>query len=194
MEQFCFSRTLGASRNEKERVSDNFSSGGFGNGVVGGKMDQKMVELVAENREALRNYEIGEKYEAGIKLTGSEIKSIRLKRVSLRSSFVKIVGGEPFVLNLKIHKYPYSSERDYDPKRTRKLLLKKNQIQRLVGKDSQKGFAIVPLQLYLKNNLAKLEIGVGKAKSKWDKRQILKEETVTREVEQEIKEHSRGDV
>lgn len=161
---------------------------------MGGKKDQKVVELVAENRKALRNYEIGEKYEAGIKLTGSEIKSVRLKRVSLRSSFVKIIGDEPFVLNLQIHKYPYSSERDYDPKRTRKLLLKKNQIQRLIGKDSRKGFAVVPLQLYLKNNLAKLEIGVGKARKAWDKRQVLKEETTAREVEQEVKESSRGDV
>jgi len=153
-----------------------------------------MVELITENRGALRDYEIEERYEAGIKLTGSEIKSIRLKRVSLRSSFVKIIGEEPFVLNLKVDKYPYSSERNYDPKRTRKLLLKKNQIQRLVGKDSQKGFAVVPLKLYIKNNLAKLEIGVGKAKKKWDKRQILKEETLVRDVEQELKEHSRGDV
>lgn len=153
-----------------------------------------MVKLIAENRRALRNYEIGEIYEAGIKLTGSEIKSIRLKRVSPQGSFVKIVGGEPFVVNLKIHKYPYSSERDYDPKRTRKLLLKKREIARLLGKDSQKGFVIVPLKLYIKNNLAKLEIGVGKARKKWDKRQALKEEAVAREVEQEIKEHSRGDV
>jgi len=153
-----------------------------------------MVELVAENRAALRNYEIDEKYEAGIKLTGSEIKSVRLKRVSLRSSFVKIIGGEPYVLGMQIHKYPYSSERDYDPKRTRKLLLQKREIARLYGKDSQKGFAVVPLQLYIKNNLAKLEIGVGKARKKWDKRRILKEETLVREVEQELKEHSRGDV
>ena len=153
-----------------------------------------MVELVAENRAALRNYEIDEKYEAGIRLTGSEIKSVRLKRVSLRSSFVKIIGGEPFVLNLQIHKYPYSSERDYDSKRTRKLLLQKREIARLVGKDSQKGFAVVPLKLYIKNNLAKLEIGVGRARRKWDKRQVLKEEAMAREVEQEVKEHSRGDV
>lgn len=153
-----------------------------------------MVELVAENRSALRNYEVGEKYEAGIKLTGSEIKSVRLKRVSLRGSFVKIIGGEAFVLNLKIHKYPYSGERDYDPKRTRKLLLQKREIAKLVGKDSQKGFAVVPLKLYIKNNLAKLEIGVGKVRKKWDKRQVLKEKAATREIEQELKERYRGDV
>ena len=153
-----------------------------------------MTKLIAENRKALHDYEIEETYEAGIKLTGSEIKSIRQKRVNLRGSFVKIVGGEAFALNLKIHRYPFSSERDYDPKRTRKLLLKRREIDRLAGKDSQKGFVIVLLKLYIKNNLAKLEIGVGKARKKWDKRQARKEEAVAREVEQEIKEHSRGDV
>jgi SsrA-binding protein len=110
-----------------------------------------MVELIAENRRALSNFEISEKFEAGIRLTGSEIKSVRLKRVGLRGSFVKIIGGEAFVLNLKIDRYPYSSEWDYNPKRTRKLLLQKREIARLAGKTSQKGAVIVPLNLYLKN-------------------------------------------
>lgn len=143
-----------------------------------------MVKLVAENRRALYDFEIGEKVEAGIKLTGSEIKAVRLKRVNLRGSFVKIIGGEAYVLNLKIDRYPYSSEREYDPRRTRKLLLKKREIARLVGKDSQKGTAIVPLKLYIKDNLAKLEIGVGKARKRYDKRQALKKREMQRQAEE----------
>lgn len=146
-----------------------------------------MVELVAENRRAWHNFEIGEKFEAGIRLTGPEIKSVRLKRVSLRGGFVKIIGGEVYVLNLKIDRYPYSSERKYDPQRTRKLLLQKREIARLAGKASQKGAVIVPLNLYIKNNLAKLEIGVGKARKKWDKRQKLKDRAEDRQTEQVLK-------
>lgn len=147
-----------------------------------------MVKLIAENRRALAKYEIEEKFEAGIKLAGAEMKSVRQRRVDLRGSFVKIIGDEPFVLNLKIHKYPFSTDPDYDPKRTRKLLLKKGQIARLVGKDAQKGVTIVPLRLYLKNNVAKLEIGVGKKRRKYDKRQVLKEQEDRRKIERELKE------
>jgi len=134
-----------------------------------------MVKLIAENKRALAKYEIEEKFEAGIRLTGAEIKSVRLRRVDLRGSFVKILNEEPFVLNLKIHRYQPAADRDYDPKRTRKLLLQKHQIKRLIGKDSQRGTLVVPLRMYLKDNVAKLEIGVGKMKRRWDKREALKE-------------------
>jgi len=147
-----------------------------------------MVKLVAENKKALHDYEIEEKFEAGIRLAGAEMKSVRQRRVDLRGGFVKIINDEPFALNIKIHKYPFSADKDYDPKRTRKLLLKKSQIKRLVGKDSQKGMMVVPLRLYLKNNAAKLEIGVGKMKKRWDKRQALKERDDKRKTEQAIKE------
>ena len=150
-----------------------------------------MTKLIAENRRALADYEIEERFEAGIRLTGAEIKSVRLKRVDLRASFVKIVDDAPYVLNLKIHRYTPSGDRDYDPKRTRKLLLKKNQIKRLIGKDSQKGIMIVPLRLYLKNNVAKLEIGVGKMKKKWDRRRVLKEREDKRRAEQAVKDLDR---
>lgn len=155
---------------------------------MGGRTDQKMVKLIAENRRALANYEIEEKFEAGIRLTGAEMKSVRQRRIDLRGSFVKIVDDEPYVLNLKIHRYPYSSEKDYDPQRTRKLLLQKRQIARLSGKDSQKGVMIVPLRLYLKNNVAKLEIGVGRVRKRWDKRRVLKEKDVKRQIERETPE------
>ncbi len=147
-----------------------------------------MVKLIAENRRALANYEIEEKFEAGIRLTGAEIKSVRQRRIDLRGSFVKIVDDEPYVLNLKIHRYTPSGDREYDPKRTRKLLLQKHQIKRLIGKDSQKGVMIVPLRLYLKNNVAKLEIGVGRKRKKYDKREVLKERDDRRRVERETQE------
>lgn len=150
-----------------------------------------MVKLVAENRKALSDYEIKETFEAGIKLTGAEMKSVRQRRVDLRHSFVRILNAEPYVLNLKIHRYQPAGDRDYDPKRVRKLLLQKREIARLAGKDSQKGVMIVPLRLYLKNNVAKLEIGVGKKRKRWDKRQALKERDDQRQVERVIKETSK---
>ncbi len=148
------------------------------------------MKLIAENRRALAEYEIDEKFEAGIRLTGAEIKSVRLKRVDLRGSFVKIINDEPYVLNLKIHQYPFAADPDYDPKRTRKLLLQKHQIKRLVGKNSQKGMMIVPLKVYLKSNVAKLEIGIGKVRKRWDKRRALKERDDQRRVEQAVKEQN----
>ncbi len=149
-----------------------------------------MVKLIAENRRALAEYEIDEKFEAGIRLTGAEIKSIRLRRVDLRGGFVKIINEEPFVLNLKIHQYQPAADRDYDPKRTRKLLLQKHQIKRLVGKDSQKGVMVVPLRMYLKDNVAKLEIGIGKMRKRWDRREVLKERDDRRKAEQALKERN----
>ena len=145
------------------------------------------MKLIAKNKKALHEYEIEEKFEAGIRLTGAEMKSVRQRRADLRGGFVKIINDEPFVLNIKIHKYPFSTDPDYDSKRTRKLLLKKSQIKRLVGKDSQKGMMVIPLRLYFKDNVVKLEIGVGKMKKRWDKRQALKERDDRRKVERAIK-------
>jgi len=150
-----------------------------------------MTKLVAENRKALSDYEIKETFEAGIKLTGAEMKSVRLRRVDLRHSFVKVLNEEPYVLNLKIHRYQPAGNRDYNPKRTRKLLLQKREIARLAGEEAQKGVLIVPLRLYLKNNVAKLEIGVGKKRKRWDKRQVLKERDDRRQVERAVKEHTK---
>jgi len=147
-----------------------------------------MVKVVAENKKALADYEIEETFEAGIRLTGAEMKSIRQRRVDLRHSFVKIINDEPFVLNLKIHHYRFSGEKDYDPKRTRKLLLQKREIEQLAIKDSQKGIVIVPLKLYLKDNIAKLLLGVGRKRKKYDKRQLLKERDDRRRIARAVKE------
>ena len=151
-----------------------------------------MVKLIAENKKALHDFEIEETFEAGIRLTGAEMKSVRQKRVDLRQSFVKIINKKPLVLNLKIHQYPFSSERDYDPERTRQLLLQKREIAHLESKDKEKGRVIVPLKFHLKNNIAKLLLGVGKRRQKYDKRQALKEHESQRQVERELKDWKTG--
>jgi len=139
------------------------------------------------NKNAYRNYQILEKIEAGISLLGAEIKSIRQGRIDLSESFVRIKNGEAWLFNAYIHPYKGSQELGIDPRRARKLLLHKSQILSLTGKVSQKGFTIVPLSLYIKHNLAKLEIGLARAKKKFEKRQDLKRKAIAREIERELK-------
>jgi len=139
------------------------------------------------NKNVYRNYQILEKIEAGISLLGAEIKSIRQGRVDLGESFVRIKNGEAWLFNAYIHPYKGSQELGIDPRRARKLLLRKSQILSLMGKVSQKGFTIVPLSLYIKHNLAKLEIGLARAKKKFEKRQDLKKKAIEREIERELR-------
>jgi len=139
------------------------------------------------NKNAYRNYQILEKIEAGISLLGAEIKSIRQGRIDLSESFVRIKNGEAWLFNAYIHPYKGSQELGIDPRRARKLLLHKSQILSLTGKFSQKGFTIVPLSLYIKHNFAKLEIGLARAKKKFEKRQDLKRKAIAREIERELK-------
>lgn len=143
-----------------------------------------MIKTIAVNRKAYYDYEILETLEAGIRLTGAEMKSVRQKRVNLRGSYVKILGSEAYLLGSQIAPYPYAHDPDYKPRRTRKLLLRGREISRLIGKSREKGLALIPLKLYLKDNIAKLEIGVGKAKKKWDKREVIKKRELRREIEQ----------
>lgn len=147
-----------------------------------------MLKTVTVNRKAYRDYAILRKYEAGIKLTGAEVKSVREGRVSLRGGYVKVVGGEPFLVGAKIDPYAKARVPSYDAKRTRKLLLQKREIGRLLGLGRQKGWAVVPLKLYFKDNIAKLELGLGRGKRKYEKRQKLKGQDVRRQVEHELAE------
>ncbi len=146
-----------------------------------------MVKIITTNRRAYHRFKVLETLEAGIELKGPEIKSVRLGRVSLGSSYVKIIGGEAYVLGLRIDPYPKAPHDAFDPQRKRKLLLRKSQIARLVGIDSRKGFTIVPLKLYLKNGLAKLELGVCKGKTRRDRRKELKERAMQRDAERALK-------
>ena len=140
------------------------------------------IKTVASNRKAYYNYHIGETMEAGIALTGSEIKSIRSGRVSLSDAYVRPEGGELWLVNAHIARYEASSYMSHEPKRPRKLLLHRKEITNLSSKVAEKGLTLVATKMYLKGSIAKVEIALAKGKRQYDKR-----ETITRrEVEREL--------
>lgn len=143
------------------------------------------------NKRASHDFSIGRTVYAGLVLTGPEVKSLRLKHGSLQGSFVKIVGAEAFLINAQINPYDYADNRDYDPKRTRKLLLKKKEIFELMEADSKKGNALVPLSIEAQGRQLKLKIGVGTGKKQYEKRAELKKRAVERDVAKEMKEKVR---
>ncbi|MCL5257555.1 MAG: SsrA-binding protein SmpB [Chloroflexi bacterium] len=143
---------------------------------------------VAVNRKAFHDYSIEEKFEAGIALTGTEIKSIRDGRVNLRDSYAKISDDEAWLMNM--HVSPYGQAGGYfnhEPLRTRKLLLHRREIRYLAGKTQAKGLTLVPLRLYLKGGKAKIELGLAKGKKLYDKREALAERDAEREIERAFK-------
>ncbi|MCR3906626.1 MAG: SsrA-binding protein SmpB [Tenericutes bacterium] len=133
------------------------------------------MKIIVQNKKARHDFFIEETYEAGIKLLGSEIKSIRLGKVTINESFVTIKDGEAFVHNMHIAKYNFSSIFNHEETRQRKLLLHKKEIIKLFSKIKEQGYTIIPLKLYLKEGLCKLEIGLAKGKKDYDKRETLKE-------------------
>ena len=143
--------------------------------------------VIVTNRQALRDYFILETFEAGIELKGSEIKSIRKRLANLKESFARIEKGEIFLHNLHISPYEFARRDEIDPKRTRKLLLRKNQIQYLLGKTSEKGLTLIPLRVYLKKGLAKVELALAKGKKFYDKREALKAKEAKREVDRALR-------
>jgi len=143
----------------------------------------------AENRKIYFDYEILEKYEAGIELLGTEVKSIRSGKMSLEGSFVIIRGGEAFLINATIQPYqPKNVPKDYDPLRNRKLLLTKKEISKLIGSERNKSLTIVPLSVYSKGRKIKVEIALVKGKKKYDKRETIKKRETEREIRREYKE------
>ena len=142
----------------------------------------------AENRKAYFNYEILEKYEAGIELLGTEVKSVRNGRMSLEGAFVIVRGGEVYLINSNIPPYQVkNSPKDYDETRTRRLLLHKNEIDELTGKSQQKGLTLVPLRLYNKSGKIKLEFALVRGKKKYDKREKLRKEEAGRKIQRALK-------
>lgn len=142
----------------------------------------------AENRKARFNYEILEKYESGIELLGSEVKSVRGGQMSLEGAFVIARGGEAFLINANIPPYqPKNAPKDYDPLRNRKLLLTKKEITELSGSEKNKSLTIVPISVYNKNRKIKVEIALVKGKKKFDKRETLKKRDTDRELRREYK-------
>jgi SsrA-binding protein len=128
---------------------------------------------IAVNRRALHNYEVLEKYEAGLALTGTEIKSIRSGRVDLRDAYARPQDGELWLVNAHISPYDPASIFNHDPRRPRKLLLHRNQINELTAAVAQKGLTIVALRIYIKNHVAKVELGLARGKRQYDKRQAI---------------------
>ncbi|EAC5626267.1 SsrA-binding protein SmpB [Listeria monocytogenes] len=145
-------------------------------------------KLVAQNKKACHDYAIEETFEAGIVLQGTEIKSVRNARVNLKDSYARIDKGEIFLHNMHISPYEQGNRYNHDPLRTRKLLLHKKQISRLIGETKESGYSIVPLKMYIKDGYAKVLIGVARGKKKYDKRQDLKQKEAKRDIERAFKE------
>jgi len=141
-----------------------------------------VIKTVATNRKAFHNYHIGEKIEAGIALTGSEIKSVRSGRVSLGDAYVRPEGGELWLLNAHIARYEASSYLSHEPTRPRKLLLHRKEIDNLSSKVAEKGMTLVATRLYLKGSIAKVEIALAKGKKLYDKRESISRREVEREL------------
>jgi SsrA-binding protein len=144
--------------------------------------------LIATNRKAYHDYFIDETLEAGLVLVGSEIKSIRAGHVNLRDSYVAIRNGEAWLIGAHIAGYHQASYQDHDPRRDRKLLLHRHEILRWRSKVEQRGYTIVPLRLYLKNNRAKVEIGLARGKHSYDKREAIAERESKRDIQRALKE------
>ena len=144
-------------------------------------------KILAKNKKARFLYFIFDKYEAGIELKGAEVKSARAGKLNISDSYVRVKDGEVFAVNMHISENQYSSVFKLDPKRTRKLLLNKNEISRISGKSNQKGFSAVPLSVYIKGKYIKIEIALVKGKKQFDKKQTIKEKDIAREMDREIK-------
>ena len=145
------------------------------------------IKTAATNRKAYHNYQIEDSMEAGIVLTGSEIKSIRAGRVSLGDAYVRPEAGELWLVNAHIARYEAGSYLSHDPKRLRKLLLHRKQINSLTSKMAERGFTLVPLKLYIKGSIAKVEVALARGKKLYDKRESITRRETEREIERAIK-------
>ncbi len=150
------------------------------------------IQVVATNRKAYHDYFIQETHEAGIALTGTEIKSVRAGAVNLRDAYATVQNGEMLLQNVHISPYEAGNRFNVDPYRTRKLLLHRKEINRLMGRVQEKGLTIVPLRIYLKNHRAKVEIALVKGKRQYDKRDAISKRDASREIERAIKERERA--
>ncbi len=142
---------------------------------------------IVKNKKALFDYEIIERYEAGIVLVGTEVKSLREKNVTIAESYAVFKGDELYLINLHISHYHFGNINNHEPSRSRKLLLHKKELRKLYGKAKEQGFTLVPIRLYFSKGRVKLELGLGKGKKNYDKRHVLKQKTLDREMERYIK-------
>ena len=150
-------------------------------------MAKEEMKLVANNKKAYHDYFIEEKYEAGLVLHGTEVKSLRMGKCSVKEAFIRIENNEVFIYGMHISPYEKGNIFNKDPLRVKKLLRHKQQIRKLIGNSSEKGYTIVPLQVYFRDGRAKIEIGLAKGKKLYDKRQDIARKDQKREAEKELK-------
>lgn len=150
-------------------------------------MEKKLIKLIANNKKAYHEYFILETFEAGISLHGTEVKSMRMGKCSIKEAFVRIENGEVFVYGMHVSPYEKGNIFNKDPLRVKKLLLHKSEISKMLGKTKEKGMAIVPLKVYLKGSLVKVEIGLAKGKKLYDKRDTIAKKDQQREAQREFK-------
>lgn len=149
-------------------------------------MEQRKIMI--SNRKARHEYHIEETYETGIVLTGTEVKSLRIGRANLQDSFARIDNGEVFLYNMHISPYEQGNRFNHDPKRPRKLLMKRMEINRLIGKVKEQGLTLIPLRVYFKKNWAKVELALAKGKKIYDKRQDIAAKDAQRDLERALRE------
>ena len=152
---------------------------------------QKGIKPVVDNRKARHNYHIKESYEAGLVLVGTEVKSLRMGKGNLQDAYATIKGGEVWVNNFHISPYDKGNRFNHDPLRPKKLLLNRREINHLLGMQKEKGMTLIPLKIYFKNGLAKMEIAVAVGKKLYDKREDLASRDAKRDIERAVKERSR---
>jgi len=145
------------------------------------------IKEISTNKKAYHEYHIFETFQAGIVLTGTEIKSVRAGRINLKDSFAKIENGEAWLYHSHISPYDMGNRYNHEPERKRKLLLTKQEIRKLIGKTKETGYALIPIKMYLSNGWAKVEIGLAKGKKLYDKREVMAKKTVKREIERAMK-------
>ena len=150
-------------------------------------MSKDSKKLIANNKKAYHDYFIEEKYEAGLSLVGTEVKSLREGKCSIKEAYIRIEKGEVYVVGMNISPYEKGNIFNRDPLRTRKLLLHKAEINKLLGDSSEKGYTIMPLQVYFKDGRAKIEIGLARGKKNYDKRQDIAKKDMQREAERDFK-------
>lgn len=158
---------------------------------MGAKSAKTGPRNFAVNRQAAHFYHLLEKFEAGIELTGTEVKSIREGKIHLKDSYAAVKDGEVWLIDCHISPYTAGSYMNHDPLRDRRLLLQRGEIDKLAGKTIEKGLTLVPLRLYLKKNLIKCELALAKGKKVYDRREASRRRTIDRETEQAIREHRR---
>ncbi|MBI5657230.1 MAG: SsrA-binding protein SmpB [Geobacter sp.] len=149
-------------------------------------------KLISNNKKAYHDYFIEEKFEAGIVLQGTEVKSLRLGKANLNDAFALVRGGEIFLHNLHISPYDFGNRENHDPDRVRKLFFHKNEIGKLFIKTQERGYSLIPLRLYFKNGLVKVELGLAKGKKLYDKREDMKKKDQKRDMAQALKERQKG--